>query len=135
MPLEFLAGVDAAARIDGALNQFARVIDLCRADRPADQRDAGVFGQDRFVAGAAKADPRFGASPIVVDATVQATPMRAKSPRRRATSMKQAPERGFATGSSTSTSISSAASAVASAPAKKSDAAIQRSPRVDWARN
>src|SRR6202035_289205 len=68
MPLEFFAGVDAAARIDGALNQFGCFIDLRRADRPADERGASVLGQDRFVAGVAKADPRFGASSIVVDA-------------------------------------------------------------------
>ena len=61
--------------------------------------------------------------------------MMAKSPRRRATSMKQAPERGGATGSSTSISISSGASAVVSAPTKKSAASIQRSPRTDCARS
>ena len=44
----------------------------------------------------------------------------AKSPRRRATSMKQAPERGGAAGNSTSISISSGSSAVVSAPTKKS---------------
>src|ERR1700734_3308728 len=68
MPLEFFTGMDAAARIDGALNQFARFVDLRRADRPADERDAGVFGQDRLVAGVAQADPRLDASPIVIDA-------------------------------------------------------------------
>ena len=46
--------------------------------------------------------------------------MMAKSPRRRAISIKQEPERGGAIGSSTSTSISSGASAVVSAPTKKS---------------
>src|SRR5580658_3357509 len=68
MPLKFLAGVDAAARIDGALNQFASFIDLRRADRPADERGASFFGQDRLVACVAKPDPSFGASSIVVDA-------------------------------------------------------------------
>ena len=51
MPLEFLAGVDAAARIDGPQHQFARFVDLRRADWPADERGASVLGQDRFVAG------------------------------------------------------------------------------------
>src|ERR1700733_5276173 len=67
MPLEFLAGVDAAARIDGALNQFTRLIDLRRVKRPADKRQAGVFGQDRFVASVAEGNLRFGASSIVID--------------------------------------------------------------------
>src|ERR1700688_1626277 len=67
MPLEFFAGVDAAARIDGPLNQSTRLIDLRRADWPAGKRLAGVFGPDRFVVRNAQADPRFGTSPIVIN--------------------------------------------------------------------
>src|SRR6202045_2582546 len=67
MSLEFFAGVDAAARVDGPLNQLSRLIDLRRADRPAGKRLAGVAGQDRFVASIAQTDPRFGTSPIGVN--------------------------------------------------------------------
>src|SRR5580698_8102722 len=58
MPLEFFAGVDIAARIDGALNQFSRLIDRGCADRVAGQRRAGFLSQDRRFAGIAKSDPR-----------------------------------------------------------------------------
>ena len=107
MTLKFFAGMDAAARIDRALHQRRRLGDFRRADMFAEQRSARLFGKDRSIAGVAQADARLNAGPRLVNAQMQATPMMAKSPRRRDSSRKQVPERDAAIGSSISVSISS----------------------------
>ena len=92
MPLEFLAGMDAAGP------------ELARRR-----------GKDRTVAGVAQADARLRATALLVEArNVQATPMMAKFAAPARQLYEAAPERGCATGNSTSISISSGSSAVAS---------------------
>src|ERR1700722_3842727 len=55
--LEFLAGVNVAARIDGALNQIRGLVDRRGADGLARKRRARVFGQDRRVRRVAQCNP------------------------------------------------------------------------------
>src|SRR5208282_4343134 len=68
MALKFLAAMDAAARIDGALHQRSRLRDFRNADVFADQGGARLLGKDRPVTGVAKADARFGAFSFTSDA-------------------------------------------------------------------
>ena len=103
MALKFLAGMDAAARIDGALHQRGRFRDF--RQRRSVRRPARRL-PPRAKTGPSPALQRpMRASahlPSPSRRTVQATPMMAKSPRRRDISIKHAPERGGATGSSIS---------------------------------
>src|SRR5258706_426748 len=63
--------------------------------------------------------------------SVAATPISAKSPRRRAISRKEVPVRAGSAGTAISASSSSSRNAVERAPVKKSAALIQRSPLVE----
>ena len=100
-------------------------------DAPADERSAGVRWHRPAFRPPRKSQPRARCiSPSSPSVHHAATPTMAKSPRRRAISMKHEPVRGLAAGNSTSTSISSGWRSVVSAPTKKSDASIHRSPAV-----
>src|SRR5208282_6522336 len=66
--LKFLAGMDAAARIDRALHQRRRRLDLLCADLPAGERLACFRRKYRPVAGIAETDPRLGTAARFVDA-------------------------------------------------------------------
>ena len=61
MPLILLAGMDAAARIDGALHQRGGFGDVALADLFAGQRATRLVSKDRTVAGVAQPDARFDA--------------------------------------------------------------------------
>ena len=68
MSLKFLAGMDAAARIDRTLHEIGRLVDLRLADLPADQGLARRRGEDRPIARIAQPDARRGAAPFLIDA-------------------------------------------------------------------
>jgi hypothetical protein len=70
-------------RINRALNEFSRFIDLGRAEAPANKRIAGVCGEDRQSPTLQRPIRTALQRPASSTRTVQATPMMPKSPRRR----------------------------------------------------
>jgi hypothetical protein len=61
MTLKLLAGMDAAAWVDGFLNKRSRLVDLFAADLRPGERATRFNGQDWDLSGIAKRDPGFGA--------------------------------------------------------------------------
>src|ERR1700734_1469622 len=68
MALEFLAGMNAAARLDFPLDEFRGIRDPRGVDRAADERFACLPGEDWSIPGITERDARLRTSSLRIEA-------------------------------------------------------------------